>query len=427
MLHQPPTPDPQAGLAALKNMVRQRTPLAALETFHSHYGNAFQANLPGFSATVLSGADACRFVLSATSETLAWRHETDPIAKLLNQGMLVTDAAAHDEMRRIMTPAFHRKMLSTYSDAMTWATDITLGQWAPTDERDMLNDMRRLTLLALMKALFNIDFSQRIDPLWEPILKSLKYISPGAWLLWTNVPRPGYKKALAQIDTYLYAVIEKRRQQTEQPADLLGLLIDAELSDSLIRDQLLTMLIAGHDTCTALLAWVMLLVADHPDVQNEARATVLQTLGTAAPTIETLKTLPVLDNIVNETMRLYPPVHAGNRFAAQDLTFDGYHIPKGQRVMYSIYLTHRDPQLWPDPLQFRPQRFETKPAAFTFVPFGGGSRICIGYRFAQIEAALVLARVLQNWQLTPVAQKQHLHMGATLEPRPKALVRVTAL
>ncbi len=424
MLKDPPIPDSQAGLAALQNMLRQRTPLAALETFHARYGNAFQANLPGFSATVLSGADACRFVLSAGSDTLSWRNEKDPIAKLLDQGVLVTDGNTHDDMRRIMTPAFHRKMLSLYTEAMVWGTDVVTAKWASGETRDMLNEMRQLTLIALMKALFSIDFSQDIDPLWRPILKSLKYISPGAWLLWADVPRPGYGKALGRLDTYLYGLIAERRAAQEQPEDFLGLLIDAGLSDALIRDQLLTMLIAGHDTCTALLAWVMLMMADHPDIQGNTQTKVRDALSSASPTLDHIKQLPELDHIVNETMRLYPPVHAGNRFAAQDLEFEGFRIPKGQRVMYSIYLTHRDATLWEDPLRFRPERFATKPQAFSYVPFGGGARICIGYRFAQIEAALVLARILQHWTLAPVKQKLHLHMGATLEPSPKALVRV---
>jgi cytochrome P450 len=209
---------------------------------------------------------------------------------------------------------------------------------------------------------------------------------------------------------------------------MLSALIEAGLDDGLIRDQVLTMLIAGHDTSTALLTWAWWLMGDHPAVLARARREVDEVLGAEPPTAATLPALPYLERVINETLRLYPPIHLGNRVAATDLEFGGYRIPAGRRVLYSIYLTHRDPACWPDPERFDPERFHPEQKqqrpAYTFLPFGGGRRNCIGFAFAQVEAKVVLARILQTTDLHLAQRRIRVHMGATLEPRPGVQMRV---
>jgi cytochrome P450 len=199
------------------------------------------------------------------------------------------------------------------------------------------------------------------------------------------------------------------------------------MSDDLIRDQLLTMLIAGHDTSTALLAWTLCLLGQHPDVLQQVQAEVDAVLGAEPPAFEQLNGLKYLEQVIKESLRLYPPIHLGMRIAATDLEFQGYHIPAGARVLYSIYLSHRMPEYWPDPEKFDPDRFRpeqnrTRPA-FVYVPFGGGPRICIGFAFAEVEVKVVLARLLQMFELTLLNDDVHAHMGATLEPRPGVMMK----
>jgi cytochrome P450 len=191
---------------------------------------------------------------------------------------------------------------------------------------------------------------------------------------------------------------------------------------------MLTMLIAGHDTSTALLAWTLYLLGRHPKALGRVQAEVDRVCGTELPASTHLSELDYLEQVIKETLRLYPPIHLGTRVAVTELQFQNYRIPAGSRVLYSIYLTHRHQQYWPDPNRFDPERFtreqERRRPPFTFVPFGGGPRICLGFLFAQIEAKAVLARILQKFSLKLVDDGVHPHMGATLEPRPGVMMRV---
>ena len=424
-----PAPDNQASLDALRALVKQRSVLAALEVFHTSLGDIFRLPLPGFNPVMMAGPEASHFVLVEQRGDLRWRPEGDPVTDLLRQGVLVTDGDFHDGLRREMAPALHRRMLAGYVDAMVESTDRVIDTW---DEArgplDMLVEMRRIALLILMKTLFAVDFSADLDRLWAPILRALRYISPGAWMLWRDIPRPGYRAARRELDGYLYRLIAERRQHPASDGDLLTLLIDAGMSDDLIRDQLVTMLIAGHDTSTALLSWALYALVQHPAAQDRARREVLDVVGTRPPEHAHAGELRYLEQVINETLRLYPPIHLGSRRAAADLDFNGYTIPAGTRVLYSIYLTHRDARHWPDPAAFDPERFAPEQARqrapYTFLPFGGGPRNCMGMAFAQVEVKIVLARILQRYTLADTGQTVHLHMGATLEPRPGVRVHV---
>jgi cytochrome P450 len=287
----------------------------------------------------------------------------------------------------------------------------------------MLVEMRRAALLILMETLFKVDFAPDLQRLWQPILKAIQYISPGWWVFWRGTPRPGYQRVLHELDRYLYQIIQARRLAVGASDDLLGMLVTTPgMHDGLVRDQLLTMLIAGHDTSTALLSWSLYLLGKHPAALQKARDEVDAVLGAEVPTLEKVSELRYLDNVIHEALRLYPPIHLGARVAAHDIEFQGYPIPAGTRVMYSIYLTHRLKAYWDEPHCFRPERFTRENSRgrepYTYLPFGGGPRNCIGALFGQIETKTVLARVLQKMDLTLAHTRIHAHMGATLEPRP---------
>jgi cytochrome P450 len=289
----------------------------------------------------------------------------------------------------------------------------------------MLVEMRRIALLILMDNLYKVDFTPEIRRLWKAILRTIEYISPGLWMMWGGVPRFGYSRALRQMDAYLYQIIRTRRSAVGTADDILGLLVTApEMTDDLIRDQLLTILIAGHDTSTALLSWTLYLLGKHPQVMERVRAEIETVLGAGPLEPAHIPQLVYLEQVLNEALRLYPPIHLGSRIAATDLEFKGYHIPAGTRVVYSIYLTHRHPSYWPEPNHFNPERFASgfRPAPYTFLPFGGGPRNCIGAAFAQVEVKVILAQILQSFDLKLVGKAVHPHMGATLEPRPGVLM-----
>ncbi len=417
-----PAPTGLAGLHALQQMWRERSVLGALTVFNRELGNIFRLSLPGFNAVMVVGAEAARFVLVSGRNDFRWRMEGDPVTMLLRHGVLVEDGDSHDQIRRAMNPSLHKQMLQMYVEAMWRGTDQVMSRWVDGTAVDMLPEMRRVALLVLLDTLFKVDFNPDMDRLWQAILKTLGYISPGVWMFSSRIPRPGYVDGLRQMDDYLYQMIRLRRAHLGEPTDLLGLLInDPAMDDNLIRDQLLTMLIAGHDTSTALLSWTLYLLGKHPDIMRQVQTEVRTILGDQPPTFDHLRSLPLLDQIIDESLRLYPPIHLGSRRAAQDLEFNGYHIPVGTRVMYSIYVTQRMPEYWDAPNEFRPQRFAPdapKPAPYTYLPFGGGPRNCIGAAYAQVEAKVILARILQKRTLTLSPRRVHAYMGATLEPRP---------
>mgnify|MGYP000899037115 FL=1 len=265
--------------------------------------------------------------------------------------------------------------------------------------------------------------------MWDPILRAIDTISPGLWILSPKLPRRRYPKELATLDAYLYDLIGRRRTMPDPPDDLLTRLVQSpDMDDGLIRDQLLTMLIAGHDTSTALFAWMLYLLGEHPDAMRRVNDEVAAVVGSSPLASDQLNRLHYLDLVTRETLRLYPPIHIGNRKAAHDVHLPAGTIPAGNRVMYSIYLSHRDPAQWENPEAFDPDRFDRQAAvpAFTYVPFGGGPRNCIGATFAQIEAKVVMARLFQRTRLElEPGQQIHAHMGATLEPRPGVKMKVT--
>jgi cytochrome P450 len=328
---EPPGPTAKAGLLALQTLVRQRNILDTLAALHQELGNVFRLQLPGFSPVVLVGPEANRFVLITARHQLRWRAEPDPVTNLLEHGVLVADGAEHETLRRLMNPALHRRMLAHQVEVMSRRTDQVIAVWQDGEHYDMLDEMRRIALLILIDALFKVDFSPEMGRLWPAILRALAYISPGLWLVWPGMPRPGYARARRELDDYLYQIIDARRNAPGQADDLLGLLVATPgLSDEIIRDQLLTMLIAGHDTSTALLAWTLYLLGRHPAVLAQAQAEVEAVLGCQPPTLAHVSQLRYLEQVINETLRLYPPIHTGLRLAAEDLEFQGYRIPAGQ-------------------------------------------------------------------------------------------------
>ena len=426
----PPGPDPETGRQALRILLRERDVLSTLELFHRHLGDVFRITLPGFRPVVVAGPEANRCVLVTGREQLSWRPKGDPVTRLLRHGLLVEDGEGHDRLRRQMSPPLHKQRMAGYVESMCRRTDQVTATWRASGPYDMLDEMRRAALLILMDTLFGVDFTTDLPQLWSSLLRVLQYISPGAWLLWRNVPRPGYGGAIRQIDDYLYRIIAERRRNPRPTDDLLDQLVRAPwMTDALIRDQLLTMLIAGHDTSTALLAWTLYLLGKHPEAMERARAEVDNVLGGAEPTYEDVEALDYLERVIKESLRLYPPIHVGTRRTLSDLACRGYRLPAGERVLYSIYLTHRDPGQWDEAAVFRPDRFTTRRGRrtyrpYAYVPFGGGPRNCIGAMYGQVEAKVVLARLLQTMRLTLVERPVHAHMGATLEPRPGVLMRI---
>ncbi|MBC7876767.1 MAG: cytochrome P450 [Anaerolineales bacterium] len=425
----------ETGRAALLALFKERSPLGPLKIMAQHVGRFFQIPLPMFKPYVVFGPESVRKVLVSEREKVLWRN-TDPVTDLLDQGVLVVDGEIHSHYRKLMEPSLHPSRLPDYTEMMISQADRVSAQWRDGEIVDMLTESRKIALLIIMQTLFSKDVWNDLPKIWKPILKSIEYISPGAWILWRKIPRFGFKKPLAGLDKYLFGIITDRRrfmesasllvnsqehpQGTRAPAlqknDLLQHLIDAGLTDKVIRDQMLTMLIAGHDTSTALLAWTFALLGQHPETHKQ----ILNELNTSGKS-------QLLDHVIKESLRLYPPIHIGNRLVTEEMEFTEGSVPAGERLFYSIYLTQRDPEIWENAEEFCPERFAhgKKTPPMSYIPFGGGPRVCIGAAFGQAEARVVLTWLLQNFTFEFTNHKIHTHMGATLEPRPGVMMKVT--
>jgi cytochrome P450 len=417
-------------MPVLRQLVAQRSLLAGLEAMHQELGNIFEINLPGFQPVVMVGPDFSREVLVTHRQQFRWRNDSDPVTHLLRHGLLVEDGAYHDTLRGYMHPALKRSQIDRYLPSMLACTDEVISTWGDGFVLDMLVEMRRLALMILMDTLFGVDISTDLSRLWDPILKVLQYISPGVWLLKPDLPRPGYQRSIKELDDYLFNIINERRSNPDQRDDMLADLIFREdMNDDLIRDQLLTMLIAGHDTSTALLSWALYLLSGHPEAMEQTRREVDRHCGQGSFSMSEIAQLHYMDQVIKETLRLYPPIHVGNRIAITDLNLQGYPIERNKRIMLSYYLTHHDEQYWPDAERFKPERFDrnvhhNRPP-LSYLPFGGGPRNCIGAAYAQIEAKVILARIIQTFDLEQISSQVDKHMAATLEPHPEVLIRVS--
>jgi cytochrome P450 len=421
----PQMPDTEIGRAVLRALLKERSPLGPLRVMFERLGPFFQIPLAGFRPFVVAGPQAVRKVLVTERGKVRWRNQ-DPVTDLLRQGVLVVDGEKHDEVRSLMERPIAPGALDQYVAMMGRQTERVMATWQPGQKVDMLVEGRKIALLIIMEALFSVDFWDDLPRLWTPILKAIEYISPGPWILWRKIPRLGYKLQIESLNRYLYGIISGRRASLVTHHDLLQHLLDAGLDDDRIRDQMLTMLIAGHDTSTALLAWTFALLGQHPEIYRRLQHELDESLAGQPPSAPGGWQPHLLDEVIKEALRLYPPIHIGNRMVAEPLEFEGGCIPAGERLFYSIYLTHRDPANWQNPHDFQPERFShgRKQPPFAYVPFGGGPRACIGAAFGQAEARIVIARLLQAFDFTLLEPNIHAHMGATLEPRPGVLMRV---
>lgn len=417
--------DPETSRLVLKSFIHERSLLSVMQILYTRMNRFFQIPLPAFNAFVTGGPAANRQVLVTDRKELLWRSPNDPVTGLLRRGVLVVDGEEHKRYRGIMEPLLSPGNLPNYVPQILRQVDRVTDTWADGQTVDMLVESRRIALLIIMDTLFSVDFWGDMPRLWKSILKTIAYISPGAWIVFPRIPRPGYQKHIAALDEYLYGIIQQRRGGQPRQ-DLLGHLLDAGLDDDLIRDQMLTMLIAGHDTSTALLAWTFYLLGKHPDIYSRLQFELGQSLQGQAPTAVGGWQPPLLDDVIKESLRLYPPIHLGNRRTAGCINIDGHSVPPGERLIYSIYLSHRDPDFWGHPDAFEPERFARgrNYPPFAYLPFGGGSRACLGAAFGQAEARLVITRLLQTHHFRLLNAQVKTHMGATLEPRPGVFMQV---
>jgi retinoid hydroxylase len=391
---------------------------------YAQHGSVFRTNVLGRNSVFMVGPEAAEFVLSSGMEYLSWREGWPQTFKtLLGRSLFVQEGEEHRRNRKLMMPAFHGPALSRYTETMEAITQRYLAKWENLGEFVWYDEFKQLTFEIASQIFLGTPpgaDNVRLSRLFSSLTNGLF----GA----------GFLQALnarKQLLAHLTQVIEQRQQNPTD--DALSLLLQAEdengdrLSLAEIRDQALLLLFAGHETTTAMLTWICLELARHPDVLARARAE-QRSKPSGEQTAEAIaKGTPYLDQILSEIERLHPPVGGGFRGVIKPFEFNGYQVPQGWLLQYSILFTHRLPEVYPNPDQFDPDRFspqrQAKAIPYSLIGFGGGSRICIGLAFAKLEMKLVMAHLLRDyqWEILP---DQNLEAVIIPTRRPKDGLKV---
>lgn len=344
----------------------------------------------------------------------------DDLKPMLGNGLLVSNGDFWLRQRRLMQPAFHRQQISSFAELMINETQAMLDGWAvPSRSGKTINvqqEMMRLTLAIVTQALFESKVSDPEGTIGKSIGILLadsifRFDHPFYPPLWAPTGQNRkFKRARAELDGVIYALIADRRRQSGEHADLLAMLMAAQddtngsgMSDEQLRDEVMTLFLAGHETTAVALSWTFFLLSQNPEVEARLRNELDNSLDGRLPTIGDLPAMPYTRMVLDESMRLFPPAWITERKAVNDDEICSYRIPAGTTIVISPYVTHRHAQFWPQAEVFDPQRFSPERTAgrprYAYFPFGGGPRQCIGNNFALIEAHLILAMVMQRYRL----------------------------
>ncbi len=354
---------------------------------------------------------------------------------LLGEGLLTSEAPLHTRQRRLVQPAFHRARLAGYAQTMIDYAIRDRDRWQDGDTFDVATAMMRLTLAVVAKTLFNADVESEAAQIGESLNAVLHLFElvmmPFSEYL-ERLPLPSvrrFERARAQLDETIYRIIGERRRSGEDRGDLLSMLLLTEdeegtggMSNEQIRDESLTLFLAGHETTANALTWTWYLLSQNPEAESRFHAELDEVLGGRPPTPDDFARLKYTEAVVAESMRIYPPAWSIGRMASRTYEVGGYTIEPREIVIMSPYVVHRDPRWWPDPERFDPGRWTPELRAarpkFSYFPFGGGARVCIGENFAWMEAVLMLAAIGQRWKLRLVPGHPVAHRALiTLRPR----------
>lgn len=369
-----------------------------------------------------------------------WFEKPRALKKLklvLGEGLLTSEGDHHRRQRRSMQPAFHREAILGYAPTMVACAAQAEARWTDGARLDMATELMHVTLAIAGRTLFSVDVTAEADEIGDALATLMEgfpdLLSPFApfWRLVRRRQARAIAAALTRIDETIFRIIAARRATGELGDDLLGRLLAAQdegkagMTAQQVRDEAVTLFLAGHETTAVALAWTFYLLARHPPALAALHAELDATLGGRLPTADDLPRLVYTRRALQEAMRLYPPAHTFGRGVLREYRAGPYTIPAGRSMVFICpFLLHRDERFFPAPLEFRPERwtpeFEAGLPRFAYVPFGGGARVCIGSAFAWMEGTLALATLLRRFTI-------ELAPGAVVEPVPRVTLRPSAL
>ena len=360
---------------------------------------------------------------------------------LLGNGLLTSEGSFWQRQRRLAQPVFHKKRINIYGETMVEYTQHAMNRLKVGDTFDVHDEMMQITLNIVMKTIFNQDISDAEAGKVAQVLETAMnwFVDKSASLLAGDETETAadqrYQDAITRLDETIYAMIDHRRATGETGDDLLGMLMQVEdaddgsrMTNQQLRDEVSTLMLAGRETTANTLSWTWMLLGEHPNVRERLSQELTSVLQGNAPTVEDLKRLPYTTMIIQEAMRLYPPVTDLSREVTEDCEIGGYLIEKGTTLVFSQWVMHHDSRYFDSPEVFDPERwangFEKSLPRGVYFPFSDGPRICIGKSFAMMEAVLLLATIAQSFQLELVPG-QTIEKQASITLRPKSGIQVT--
>jgi cytochrome P450 len=408
--------------------------LEGMTYIHRRYGPVVRTRLP-LHLYFVADPGCIEEILVKKAESFHKDRTSRLLARVLGKGLLVNEGESWRRQRRLIQPAFHQRQLEAYAARMVDAMARASSGWRAGEVRNVHQEMMAVTMTIVAEALFGADLSAKAADLGRTISDLMEQFSrmlglaarfqPPAW-----VPTPANRRLRAsarKVDAVILGVIEARRRSGAATDDLLSLLVRARdedggsMTDQQVRDEAMTLFLAGHETTALTLTYALYLLALDP-ARQQRLSEELGVLAGRLPTLADLERLPYTEAVVLESMRLYPPAWGMGRQAMTEVEIGGWRYPRGAEFVISPWVVHRDGRGFEDPEAFRPERWENDLARrlprFAYFPFGGGPRICIGNRFAMMEAKLVLAVAVQRFRFEPTAETSlSLLPSATLRPR----------
>jgi cytochrome P450 len=435
-------PGPASGPLSFNLFRFRRDPLTFLQKLTRQYGDMATFRMGGQHMFFVNHPDLIRDVLVTHNSNFIKSRALERAKRLLGQGLLTSEGDLHRRQRRLVQPAFHRQRIASYGAVMVEHADRLSKQWKDGGAFDMSHEMTRLTLGIVAKTLFDAEVESEADEIGEAMTCIMQMFNilmyPFSELL-ESLPLPQirrYHRMQARLDSVIYRIIEERRHSGEDRGDLLSMLLLAQddevddgdeggsgrMSDTQVRDEALTLFLAGHETTANSLSWTWYLLSQHPEVEEKLVAELKDSLRGRLPSYEDIPRLPYTEMVVAESIRLFPPAWAIGRRAVEDQSLGKYVVPARAIVLISPFVTHRDPRYFPEPARFDPERWttenrESRPQ-YTYVPFGGGPRRCIGEGFAWAESILVLATLASRWR-PRLAPEARVEPKALITLRPK--------
>jgi cytochrome P450 len=391
-------------------------PLKTFTSWAREFGDIFYYRAGWIHVYFLNHPDLIESVLVNHADNFLKDRVIQNSRWFLGDGLLTSEGASWRRQRRFCQPAFHRQRLQSYAETITSTADEFLSSWKDGETRDLHQEMMQLTLRIVAKVLFSVEVQSETVGVAQALNLLMKHTSGARMILppaVRHLPLPfliRVRQAVRRLDDVVYNIIRQRRAKgdVQQYGDLLSMLMGAvdedgsRMSDRQLRDEIMTFLLAGHETTALSLSWTWYLLSQNRSVEATLEQELRKVLGGRMPNFSDLPQLCYAEAVIKESMRLYPPAWSLARTAAKDCEIASYRIPAGANVVMSQWIMHRDPRFYEDPERFNPERRFSEATQrlprFAYFPFGGGARLCIGASFAMMEAVLLLAAIAQKFR-----------------------------